>query len=240
MKKKMSLLAMTTAAMLLLGGCGTQMYALSEDEENLVIQYSAHILAKHNIEQKDGMTTASSEETQQETQESPQPETQQETQTAQDNSGTSGGGTDSTGETKTETISLAKAIGHASDLKVTYKGYTVKNLYQEGDYFAVTPQDGYKLVIMSFQIKNTGKKTIKLDTASKGNTFYACLDGSSQTEELVSLGVKSLSSYEGKIGAGQTKTAVLLFQVPKDQAKKIKGEQLFVKVNDTIYAVKYK
>ena len=64
MKKKISLPVMAVAAILLLGGCGTQMYDLSEDEENLVVQYSAHILAKYNIEQKDGMTAASSEETQ--------------------------------------------------------------------------------------------------------------------------------------------------------------------------------
>ena len=56
MKKKISLPVMAVSAILLLGGCGTQMYDLSEDEENLVVQYSAHILAKYNIEQKDGMT----------------------------------------------------------------------------------------------------------------------------------------------------------------------------------------
>ena len=63
MKKKISLPVMAVSAILLLGGCGTQMYDLSEDEENLVVQYSAHILAKYNIEQKDGMTAASSEVT---------------------------------------------------------------------------------------------------------------------------------------------------------------------------------
>ena len=40
MKKKISLPVMAVAAILLLGGCGTQMYDLSEDEENLVIHQS--------------------------------------------------------------------------------------------------------------------------------------------------------------------------------------------------------
>ena len=39
MKKKISLPVMAVSAILLLGGCGTQMYDLSEDEENLVVQY---------------------------------------------------------------------------------------------------------------------------------------------------------------------------------------------------------
>ena len=77
MKKKISLPVMAVSAILLLGGCGTQMYDLSEDEENLVVQYSAHILAKYNIEQKDGMTAASSEETQEtQKQDSQMPESQ--------------------------------------------------------------------------------------------------------------------------------------------------------------------
>ena len=77
MKKKISLPVTAVSAILLLGGCGTQMYDLSEDEENLVVQYSAHILAKYNIEQKDGMTAASSEETQEtQKQDSQMPESQ--------------------------------------------------------------------------------------------------------------------------------------------------------------------
>lgn len=238
MKKKMSLLVMAAAAMLLLGGCGTQMYALSEDEENLVVQYSAHILAKYNIEQKDGMTAAASEETQKtEEPESQMPETQ-DSQSPADSSTA-----ETTGESETqqmETMSLSEAIGHASDLAISYKGYKVQNIYQEGDYFAVTPQDGYKLVVMKFEIKNTGKKAVKLNTESLGNTFYACLDGKNRTEETVSLGAKSLSSYKGTIKAGKKTSTVLLFQIPKDQADKISGETLFVNVKDTIYSVKYK
>ena len=239
MKKKMSLLAMAASAMLLLGGCGTQMYSLSEDEENLIVQYSAHILGKYNLEQKDGITAVTPET------ETAQEETQTETQTTQKeerpDSAQNGGSSASGDQTQTvESISIAKAIGHAKDLKVSYKGYTVKNIYQEGDYFAVTPDDGNKLIIMKFTIKNTGKKTVKLDTVSKDNPFYVCYDGQNKVEESVSLGVQSLSSYEGKIKAGQSKTAVLLFQVPDAQAKKLSDVELFVELDGTIYSVNCK
>lgn len=87
---------------------------------------------------------------------------------------------DATGETQTqemETMPIAEAIGHASGLTVSYKGYRVQNIYQEGDYFAVTPEDGNKLVVMKFEIKNKGKKKVRLDTEKLGITFYACFDG---------------------------------------------------------------
>lgn len=232
MKKKMSLLAMAASAMLLLGGCGTQMYSLSEDEENLIVQYSAHILGKYNLEQKDGiMAVAPETET---TQEETENQTGTQTTQKEERSDSAQNGDASA------SVSIAKAIGHAKDLKVSYKGYTVKNMYQEGDYFAVTPDDGNKLIIMKFTVKNTGKKTVKLDTVSQDHPFYVCYDGQNKVEESVSLGVQSLSSYEGKIKAGQSKTAVLLFQVPDAQAKKLSDVELFVKLDGTIYSVNCK
>ena len=135
---------------------------------------------------------------------------------------------------------VAEAIGHASGLTVSYKGYRVQNIYQEGDYFAVTPEDGNKLVVMKFEIKNKGKKKVRLDTEKLGITFYACFDGKNRIKETASLGTRSLSSYGETIRGGKKKTAVLLFQIPKDQADKISGETLYAEIKDTIYSLKYK
>ena len=169
------------------------MYDLSEDEENLVVQYSAHILAKYNIEQKDGMTAASSEETQEtQKQDSQMPESQN-TQSADNNMAS-----DATGETQTqemETMPIAEAIGHASGLTVSYKGCRVQNIYQEGRLFAVTPEDGNKLVVMKFEIKIRGRKRSGWIQKKLGITFYACFDGKNRIKETASLGTRSLSSY---------------------------------------------
>lgn len=109
-----------------------------------------------------------------------------------------------------------------------------------GDYFAVTPEDGNKLVVMKFEIKNKGKKKVRLDTEKLGITFYACFDGKNRIKETASLGTRSLSSYGETIRGGKKKTAVLLFQIPKDQADKISGETLYAEIKDTIYSLKYK
>ncbi len=206
MKKKISLPVMAVSAILLLGGCGTQMYDLSEDEENLVVQYSAHILAKYNIEQKDGMTAASSEETQEtQKQDSQMPESQN-TQSADNNMAS-----DATGETQTqemETMPIAEAIGHASGLTVSYKGCRVQNIYQEGDYFAVTPEDGNKLVVMKFEIKNKGKKK-RSGWIQKNSVlhFMHVLTEKNRIKETASLGTRSLSSYGETIRGGKKKNS---------------------------------
>ena len=67
-----------------------------------------------------------------------------------------------------------------------------------------------------------------------------CFDGKNRIKETASLGTRSLSSYGETIRGGKKKTAVLLFQIPKDQADKISGETLYAEIKDTIYSLKYK
>ena len=235
MKKKISVLTAMSVTVLLLGGCGTPMHTLSEEEENLIVQYSAQILAKHNIEQKDGMTSAlPMEETESEEAER---EVTNDKETDNSLSGENGGDTQ-TKPQAVETISLEKAVGHEKNLAITYKGCKVQNIYKEGDYFAVTPDPGNKLVVFRFSVKNKSSKTVKLNTASVENPFSACFSDGKTVDETVSLGVESLSSYDGKIKPGKKKNLVLLFQIPEKQAKDISGEKLFVKLKDTNYSVK--
>ena len=236
MRKKISVITAMSLAAFLLGGCGTPMYALSEEEENLIVQYSAQILAKHNIAQKDGMTTALPVE---EIQETESEETEAVKPEETDGSPEEGSSGDAPAETQTlETVSLEKAVGHEKDLAITYKGCKVQDIYKEGDYFAVTPDPGNKLVVFRFSVKNKSSKTVKLNTVSMENPFSASFGGGETVKETVSLGVESLSSYDGKIKPGTKKTVVLLFQIPEDEAKDISGEQLFVKLKDTNYSVK--
>ena len=235
MKKKISVLTAMSVTVLLLGGCGTPMHTLSEEEENLIVQYSAQILAKHNIEQQDGMTSAlTMEETESEEAES---EVTNDKETDNSLSGEYGGDTQ-TKPQAVETISLEKAVGHEKNLAITYKGCKVQNIYKEGDYFAVTPDPGNKLVVFRFSVKNKSSKTVRLNTASVENPFSACFSDGKTVDETVSLGVESLSSYDGKIKPGKKKNLVLLFQIPEKQAKDISGEKLFVKLKDTNYSVK--
>ena len=44
----MRLLAVLSATALLIGGCGTPMYELTEDEETLITQYAAYAVGKYN------------------------------------------------------------------------------------------------------------------------------------------------------------------------------------------------
>ena len=57
MKKYKRYLCIAIAVMLMgLTGCGTQLYELTPEEEALIIHSAAYFVAKHNIQQKDGVS----------------------------------------------------------------------------------------------------------------------------------------------------------------------------------------
>lgn len=230
MRKKIRLMAACLAATLILGGCGTPLYELSEEEEGLIVSYAAYALAKHNIYQKDGMTDAKPEET--EAQESAEPETQiQET-----------GSGDAVGKEVTqqgqETISLAEALGLGGKVTVTCLGSSVTGTYQEGSYFSVNAAEGKRLIVVGFQLENTGNKTVNIDTAASGCSFLDCFDGENRISEKMTFGGKILSSYSGKIKAKEKKKAYLIFEVPEDAAEKHTTDSLFVTKDGKTYPVK--
>jgi hypothetical protein len=227
-----------SAVSLLLGGCGTPLYTLTDDEENLIVSYAAHALAQCNVYQKDGMTNAQLPE-EEETQEQ-QVASSESTDTSEQeiSEASSSATTESTGVNQNEeTVSLAAAIGQDSGLSVSYKGYQVQDSYQEVNYYAVDPDVGKRLVVMKFKIKNPTDQDIELDTVSLDNTFYASFDGEDSIKETVSFGAQSLSFYDGVIKAGKSKTAVLLFQLPEEEADQFTTVDLMVQLDGTVHPV---
>lgn len=239
MKKRVRLLAILSATFLLVGGCGTSMYELTEDEETLITQYAAYAVGKHNIHQKDGMTSDKPKE--EDTTKNEQSSTQQkpdskDTQSASSNAGPSGENTADT--LQYPEISIAGALGYDSKLSISYKGYKLEDAYKEGNYFTVNAASGNTLLVMRFTIVNKGKKAVKYDTSSLGNTFYGVFDGTNKIVEKVTFSNKELSSSTKTIKAGKKVSAIMLFEISKEAAANISTETLLVDMDGTTYQVK--
>ena len=198
MKKRMQFLTILLASTVVLGGCGTSLYELTDDEEDLIVSAAAQAVAKHNVFQSDGITDVEPE-TEPQMQENT---TEQDTQQVQEetNTNTNTGGTQT--NTQTKEIALSDLLG--KNLKVSYKGYSTASSYQECDYFNVNATSGKTLIIMNINVKNTGKKNIKIDMLSKDVTFYGCFNGTDRIVEKKILSTKNLSTYQGKIKPGKS------------------------------------
>uniref|UniRef100_UPI003FED9205 DUF5067 domain-containing protein n=1 Tax=Agathobacter sp. TaxID=2021311 RepID=UPI003FED9205 len=231
MKKRMQFLTILLASTVVLGGCGTSLYELTDDEEDLIVSAAAQAVAKHNIFQSDGITDVEPE-TEPQMQENT---TEQDTQQVQEetNTNTNTGGTKT--DTQTKEIALSDLLG--KNLKVSYKGYSTASSYQEGDYFSVSATSGKMLIIMNINVKNTGKKNIKIDMLSKDVTFYGCFNGTDRIVEKKILSTKNLSTYQGKIKPGKSIKTVLVFEVSKKQADEISTQDLQVEMDGQMYQV---
>lgn len=231
MKKRMQFLAILLASTVVLGGCGTSLYELTDDEEDLIVSAAAQAVAKHNVFQMEGITDVEPE-TETQMQENT---TEQDTQQVQEetNTNTNTGGTKT--DTQTKEIALSDLLG--KNLKVSYKGYSTASSYQEGDYFSVNATSGKTLIIMNINVKNTGKKNTKIDMLSKDVTFYGCFNGTDRIVEKKILSTKNLSTYQGKIKPGKSIKTVLAFEVSKKQADEISTQDLQVEMDGQMYQV---
>lgn len=234
MKKGIRLLAVLSAALFLFGGCGTQLYEMTEEEEDLVVQGAAYMLSKYNIYQKDGMNSAPPQEEESEASaDSPSGSSGDDTQQTGAQSGTGGGGSDS----PAQMISLAESIGYADQLSVSYDGYSLMDVYQEGTYFSLSAAGGKTFVVMRFTIRNQTDSDMEIDNFDKGYQFYCSFDGAQRVPEKESFIADSLASFEGKIAAGKSAGAVLIFEITKEQAESVSQPSLVMEHNGTAYAI---
>lgn len=232
MKKwKLTLVAAAVSSACLLGGCGTAMYELTDEEQDIIVQYAAHALAKYNTYQKDGLTNAPEEEEKQETASEQTTETQQtETENGDSqNTQTAGSDTAQAGE-QSHKISLAEAIGHGTDLNVSFTSAELTDRYQTDETYSVTAPAGKTYLVMKFAVTNPGTEPVAVDSLNYGPEFSVKTGETEASAELTIL-PNDFSTYQGSIEAGQTIENVLIFAVP-DSVSEGTG-QLFVKVNGT-------
>lgn len=226
-KKIEGILCLT--GILLLTGCGTKAYDLTEAEESQIVNYAVHVVSKHNSYQKDGLVYVdqSAEET--------EPE---ETVTGSE----SVDGTEIMDETPAGNT-LEDVFG-ADGLEVAYLTNELNENYIESDIgdAGVLP-DGKQYLILYFDVVNPTDKGIVLDVSSWNATFkvdYTSQDGNSESASCYTTFLTTdLSGYDESnlINAGETKSAVLLFEIP-DSVTEVSDIVLHVTRDDTTYEIK--
>ncbi len=193
-------------------GCGTKLYEMTDEEQQLVAEYSAYALAKYNVYQKDGMTAAKEEETSNDKQ--TETETESEAQTAK----ASNAAEKLTSDTQTtESISLAEAIGY-ENLSVTYAGGTKTDTYKEGSYYSMEAGTKKSYAVMKFTISNSTAAAVDVDLFTNAKTYTArFLDGKDYQAEGSFL-TYSLTTYQDTLKPQESVDVVLLFKIPQDTA----------------------
>ena len=86
----------------------------------------------------------------------------------------------------------------------------------ENDYFAMYPDAGKKYLLLEVNIMNTGSEPVEVNSLPGADAFTVRLgqDITATAEQTVL--TEDFSSMAGTINAGETKKAVLLFQIPAE------------------------
>lgn len=234
---KRLLLVCIAACSLILGGCGETLHELTPEEEALIVHYAAYVVAKHNIQQKDGMSNVYIPEVEeQETESVDTPldtELPEGTQTPEGEGGTPGEET----EVENTTVLLADAIGHSADLTITYAGSYVADNYIEGSAYSLDATEGNTFYIMKFTITNATEADVMVDNLTKGLSFKLESGDVSAKSEVTFL-MTDFSTYVGTIAAGQSVETILLFEVPESSAEAILEPTLQIIIGNEIKNVK--
>ncbi len=213
-KKRMKVTAALLLAAITMTGCGTKLYEMTDEEQQLVAEYSAYALSKYNVYQKDGMTSAKEEEN---TSETGQSETETESEADTQTGGTSGTTKPASDTQTAAAVSLADAIGY-KDLNVTYTGVTKTDTYKEGSYYSMEAGKGWNYAVMKFTISNPTGADVDVDFFTNARTYTAGFSDGKDYPAEGSFLTYSLTTYQGTLKPQESVDVVLLFKIPEDTA----------------------
>lgn len=138
MGRNIKMAAVAFTAIITLTGCGTKLYDMTDAEQSLIANYSAYVVAKHNIYQQDGMTNATenrgdmedAEDTEKVDEASPDNSLSQDNKTSEAGNDKSSNSQKEPSATQEKKVSLAEATGYGS-LEITYDGVNESDVYNE-------------------------------------------------------------------------------------------------------------
>lgn len=210
---------MTTAALavlMLLGGCGEAPYDITEKEQDIIVNYAAHVVTKYNAYQKEGLTYVNLEEAEEEeteVKEAVSEESQEESLTENAVSSVLPENVQENTDTVYTPVSLTEVFG-TSALTVDYVGARLEDSYVEKNYYALYPDAGKMYLVLGIDITNESEEPVDVDYLTRGAKFQVTVNDETTSSAETTILMEDFSTYQGRIEAGETKETVLLFQIP--------------------------
>ena len=129
----------------------------------------------------------------------------------------------------------------AEGLEVGFTGVSLASNYTESDVLDVRASSGKQFMVLTFDITNPTEEDLTLDNLTTKVKFAAdySTDGaeSTQVSAYTTIMTTDFSTYDDVIAADETKTAVLLFEIP-DSVTEVSDLVLHVTRDNTTYEIK--
>lgn len=218
--RKLTIAVLCVIGVFALSGCGDKV-SLTNEQNDMIAEYVAGVLLEHSYDNEWKYTKLNSSRVANKVTGT----------TAATTPNTTGQKATTASSTKEATItasSLTEALG-LSSVDVSYKNISIGDRYPTEAYAVCVPADsGCKVVAVEFTIKNTGTSVYTATTKSSGVSMNLKLgDGTyKQYKSMLKNDISSLDNIS--IKAGESYTAVAVFQVPAESAVKSSAMELDV------------
>ena len=210
----------------MLTGCGEAPYELTDEEQQLIVSYSAHVVSKFNRYQKDGLThvpnleeeLADEQEVVPEKEEVPETELATETEQLEGTTPENGETTEATEVEEPADETTLDSVFADMGLTFSYLGNEVTASYMEDDSYAVNASFGKNLLVLKLKVENLTEEAILVDNmaaADKYSAKYVMESGKVyNAKSVMTLLLNDFTTYEGTIEPQAALEMVIVFEIP--------------------------
>lgn len=245
-KRKMCGVVTCMLSAMLLSGCVEAPYELTEEEQNIIVSYSAHVISKYNTRQQGGLKHVWMED---ESLSEIETEIMEETEIIEDTEEVSDIVLDENGnvieEPETEVLPEAQPATlneafYTEGIDIAYTGCEVRENYIQDNVYSVEATRGYNYLIVFLNLTNMTDADIEVDNLSAMPTItaeYVSADGvNGRAAVYTTILTKDFSTYIGTVGKQSTEEAVLLFEIP-DSITEVTDIELIVEKNENNFRI---
>lgn len=123
-------------------------------------------------------------------------------------------------------------------VSIKYAYYAILEQYpsydKDGMYIEITAPEGYKLLVVKFDVENKTNDDQHIDMFSADLSYQIVINDQKSAKQMLTILTDDLYTYQADIGGSMRQETVLLFQVSDDIVENIQGIKLKVsKNNDT-------
>ena len=234
-------------------GCG-QVIDLTDEENHLIAEYAAELLLKYDrnyntrynpdeledttetMTETDATTEATTEMAAITEAATTEHDVPVDVETTQAQPETDEAVKEDIGATVDSDFDIAAFIGE-SRISVRYAYYMVVDSYpsydQDGMYIEVQAPEGYKLLVLKFEVENKTNEDQAVDLYNKDVNYNIFVDNSRTTKQMLTILADDLYTYDKTIQASSREEAVLLYTVSDSVANKWTDLKLQVKYGGT-------
>lgn len=234
-------------------GCG-QVIDLTDEENHLIAEYAAELLLKYDrnydtrynpdeledttetMTETDATTEATTEVVSTTEAATTEQDAPADGQTTQAQPVTDEAVKEDIGATVDSDFDIAAFVGE-SRISARYAYYMVVDSYpsydQDGMYIEVQAPEGYKLLVLKFEVENKTNEEQAVDLYNKDVNYNIVVDNSRTTKQMLTILADDLYTYDKTIQASSREEAVLLYTVSDSVANKWTDLKLQIKYGGT-------